>query len=144
MSSSAVQICNLLYRYAECLDAGQLVEAAELFRHARIKVKSQGDPIDHTALLGIWQQRVKLYPCGTPRTKHVISNPIIDIDEAAGSATIRSYYTVLQATDALPLQPIAAGRYVDEFECVDGVWRFRFRDYSQLQMMGDLSQHLLA
>ncbi|MFW0759022.1 nuclear transport factor 2 family protein [Pseudomonas sp. H11T01] len=143
MSTSAVQICNLLYRYAECLDSGKLVEAAELFRHARIKVQSQSDCLDHTALLGIWQQRIKLYPCGTPRTKHVISNPIIDIDEASGTATIRSCYTVLQATDVLPLQPIAAGRYFDEFERVGGVWRFSFRDYSQLEMIGDLKGHLL-
>jgi 3-phenylpropionate/cinnamic acid dioxygenase small subunit len=143
MSTSAVQISNLLYRYAECLDSGQLVEAAELFRHARIKVQSQGDFLDHTALLGIWQQRIKLYACGTPRTKHVISNPIIDIDEAAGTATIRSYYTVLQGTDDLPLQPVAAGRYHDEFERIGDVWRFSFRDYSHLEMIGDLTGHLL-
>ncbi|MNJ59612.1 hypothetical protein D3C77_553080 [compost metagenome] len=143
MTTSAVQICNLLYRYAEYLDSGQLVEAAELFRHARIKVQSPG-LLDHTALLGIWQQRLKVYPCGTPRTKHVITNPIIDIDEASGTATVRSCYTVLQATDTLPLQPIAAGRYVDQFERVAGVWRFSFRDYSQLEMMGDLSGHLMV
>jgi hypothetical protein len=57
---------------------------------------------------------------------------------------VRSCYTVLQATDTLPLQPIAAGRYLDEFERVDGVWRFSFRDYSQLDMIGELSWHLLA
>ena len=142
MSTSAIHICNLLYRYAECMDSGQLVEAAELFRHARIKVQGQ-DYLDHTALLGIWQNRVKLYSCGTPRTRHVISNPIIDIDEASGIATVRSCYTVLQATEDLPLQVIAAGRYLDEFERVDGVWRFSFRDYSKLDMRGDLSQHLL-
>ncbi|VVM61262.1 hypothetical protein PS862_03055 [Pseudomonas fluorescens] len=143
MSTSAVQISNLLYRYAECLDSGQLVEAAELFRHARIKVQSQGDFLDHAAMLGIWQRRIKLYSCGTPRTKHVISNPIIDIDEASGTATVRSCYTVLQATDTLPLQPIAAGRYFDEFERVGSVWRFSFRDYSHLEMIGDLKGHLL-
>lgn len=142
MSNSAVQICNLLYRYAECLDSGNKLEAAELFRHARIKIRNQG-LLDHTALLGIWQQRIKIYPCGTPRTKHIISNPIIDIDEASGTATVRSYYTVLQTTDTLPLQPIAAGRYLDEFERVDGVWRFSFRDYSQLEMMGNMRGHLL-
>jgi 3-phenylpropionate/cinnamic acid dioxygenase small subunit len=143
IAMSAVQISNLLYRYAEYLDSGQLFEAAELFRHARIKVSSQDKCIDHTALLGIWQQRIKLYPCGTPRTRHVISNPIVDIDEASGTATVRACYTVLQATDTLPLQPIAAGRYLDEFERVDGVWRFSFRDYSHLDMMGDLRGHLL-
>ncbi|HCS45909.1 MAG TPA: hypothetical protein DIW52_24350 [Pseudomonas sp.] len=142
MSTSAQQISNLLYRYAEYLDSGQLVEAAELFRHARIKVQSQ-DCLDHTALLGIWQQRIKIYPCGTPRTKHIMSNTIIDIDETSGTATVRSCYTVLQATDLMPLQVIAAGRYLDEFERVDGVWRFSFRDYSHLEMMGDLRGHLL-
>ncbi|MCY1459320.1 hypothetical protein D9M71_767860 [compost metagenome] len=55
---------------------------------------------------------------------------------------MRSCYTVLQATDTLPLQPIASGRYFDEFERMDGVWRFSFRDYSHLDMMGDLSAHL--
>ena len=140
MSTSAIQICNLLYRYAECMDSGQLVEAAELFRYARVKVHSPHF-IDHTALLRLWQQRIKLYPCGTPRTRHVISNRIIDIDEASGTATIRACYTVLQATEDLPLQPIAAGRYLDEFERVDGVWRFSFRDYSKLDMPGDLRAH---
>ncbi|KAB0498052.1 nuclear transport factor 2 family protein [Pseudomonas moorei] len=143
MSTSAIHISNLLYRYAECLDAGQLIEAAELFCHARIKVQGQSDYLDHTALLGIWQQRIRIYPCGTPRTRHIISNPIIDIDEDAGTATIRSCYTVLQATATLPLQSIATGRYIDEFERVDGVWRFSFRDYSHLEMIGDLSEHLL-
>jgi 3-phenylpropionate/cinnamic acid dioxygenase small subunit len=143
MSNSALQISNLLYRYAEYLDSGQLIEAAELFRHARIKVQRQG-LLDHNDLLGIWQQRIKRYPCGTPRTRHIISNPIIDIDETSGTATVRSSYTVLQATDTLPLQPIAAGRYLDEFERVDGVWRFSFRDYSQLDMVGDMTGHLVG
>ncbi|MGH8388010.1 MAG: nuclear transport factor 2 family protein [Pseudomonas sp.] len=144
MSTHAIYISNLLYRYAECMDSGQLIEAAELFRHARIKVQSHEAFLDHTALLQIWQQRIKLYPCGTPRTRHIISNPIIHIDEASQTAKVRSCYTVLQATDTLPLQPIASGRYVDEFECVDGVWRFSFRDYSYLDMIGDLSGHLLT
>ena len=143
MSNSALQISNLLYRYAEYLDSGQLIEAAELFRHARIKVQRQG-LLDHNDLLGIWQQRIKRYPCGTPRTRHIISNPIIDIDETSGTATVRSSYTVLQATDTLPLQPIAAGRYLDEFERVDGVWRFSFRDYSQLDLVGDMTGHLVG
>ena len=94
MSTSAIHICNLLYRYAECLDGGQLVEAAELFRHARIKVQSQQIFLDHAALLGSGSNESRSYPCGTPRTRHLISNPIIDIDETAGTATVRSCYTV--------------------------------------------------
>jgi hypothetical protein len=93
-------------------------------------------------LLALWRGLVKIHPDGTPRTKHVVTNPILDIDEEAGTAACRSYYTVLQQTDAVPLQVVAAGRYHDEFERVDGVWRFSFRDYSMLDFTGDLRDHL--
>ncbi|MDR8731651.1 nuclear transport factor 2 family protein [Burkholderia pseudomultivorans] len=85
---------------------------------------------------------MKRYPCGTPRTKHVVANPIIEIDEAAHRATARSYYTVRQAVDGLPSQPVAAGRCHDAFERVDGAWRFAFRDYSRFDFAGALSHRL--
>ena len=133
-------ITNLLYRYAECMDGGDLAGAAALFRHARVK---SGDELkDEAGLLALWRRVVKLYPCGTPRTKHVITNPILEIDEGAGSASCRSYYTVLQAAPGFPLQVVAAGRYHDEFERVDGNWRFSFRDYSLFDLPGDLGHHL--
>src|SRR4029450_9181130 len=43
---------------------------------------------------------------GVPRTKHVITNLTIEVDEAAGTATARSYFTVLQATAGLPRHAI--------------------------------------
>ena len=59
------------------------------------------------------------------------------------SATARSYYTVMQQTDALPLQPIICGRYHDTFARRGGEWRFTDRlIFSDL--IGDLSQHLLV
>lgn len=140
MSNSATCIANLLYRYAEFMDAGELEAAAELFKHAR--VKSQGGLQGQAEILDSWRRWVKIYPCGTPRTKHVITNPIIEVDEDANTASCRSYYTVLQATETLPLQVIAAGRYHDNFECVDGTWRFSYRDYSLLDLQGNLSDHL--
>jgi len=117
------QITNLLYRYAECIDTGDLVAAAALFEHARIRIGPE-DTIDAARLLGIWKSLIVLHPDGTPRTKHVTTNPIIEIDEDAGTATCRSYYTVLQQTDELSLQTIVTGRYHDRFERVDGRWRF--------------------
>jgi 3-phenylpropionate/cinnamic acid dioxygenase small subunit len=142
-SGSAVSITNLLYRYAELMDAGDLESAAALFTHARIKADAEGTAVlDSAELLALWRGLVKIHPDGTPRTKHVVTNPILDIDEEAGTATCRSYYTVLQQSDAVPLQVVAAGRYHDEFERVDGVWRFSFRDYSMLDLKGDLRDHL--
>ena len=135
------QITNLLYRYAECIDTGDLTEAAALFEHARIRVGAE-DTIDAARLLGIWKSLIVLHTGGTPRTKHVTSNPIIEVDEDAGTASCRSYYTVLQQTDELPLQTIVTGRYHDRFERVDGQWRFSYRDLTLIDMVGDVSHHL--
>ena len=142
MSATALAITNLLYRYTEAMDSGQLEDAAELFRNARIKVRDRAEPLNAAGLLALWRTHVKLYPCGTPRTKHVVTNPIIEIDDDVGKATARSYYTVYQATEGFPLQLIASGRYHDEFERVDGTWGFSYRDYSLLDLTGDMSLHL--
>lgn len=142
MSNSAVEIANLLYRYAESMDGGDLPGVAVLFRHAQVKIAGSDALLDEAGMLELWRQYVRIHPCGTPRTKHVITNPIIELDETAGKATCRSYYTVLQATDAVPLQVIAAGRYHDGFERVEGQWRFCYRDYSLFDLKGDLSDHL--
>jgi 3-phenylpropionate/cinnamic acid dioxygenase small subunit len=136
------QIANLLYRYAELMDGGKLDDVAALFTHAQIMLGGQDQPSEYRALRQTWDDFVILYPCGTPRTKHLVTNPIIEIDSDERHASCRSNYTVLQSTDKLPLQIIASGRYEDRFERVDGVWRFSFRDYRLLDFVGDLSQHL--
>ena len=141
--NSATAITNLLYRYAELMDAGDLEAVAALFARARIKTGG-GEMVEGAApMLALWQAHVRLYPCGTPRTKHVITNPIVEVDEQAGTATCRSYYTVFQATPDLPLQAICAGRYHDAFVRTEGKWHFSGRDYSLLDLVGDLNQHLL-
>ena len=141
--SSATAITNLLYRYAELMDAGALEQVAALFAHARVKLGSGQVVEGATPMLEQWRAFVRIHPCGTPRTRHVITNPIVEMDEEAGTATCRSVYTVFQQTPELPLQAIASGRYHDSFDRIDGVWRFATRDYSMLDFTGDLSQHLL-
>jgi 3-phenylpropionate/cinnamic acid dioxygenase small subunit len=138
------QITNLLYRYAECIDAGDLPGAAALFEHARIRLGADPDQgmVDAARLLEVWKSLIVLYPDGTPRTKHVVSNPIIEVDDEAGTATCRSYYTVFQQTDELPLQTIVTGRYHDRFASVDGQWRYTYRDLTLIDMVGDVSRHL--
>lgn len=141
MNDSALAITNLLYRYAELIDTGDLPGAAALFRHAKLKVLQEEDPLGEAEVLALWRKWIRIYPCGTPRTKHVVTNPIIEIDEPAGRATSRSYYTVVQGTEGFPLQIIAVGRYYDSFERADGCWRFSYRNYSLLDARGDLSRH---
>lgn len=93
-------------------------------------------------MLALWRRHVIIYPDGTPRTKHVVSNPIVEIDATGQRAKVRSYYSVYQATEGFPLQLIAAGRYQDEFERHEGRWRFAYRDYTLFDLQGDLSHHL--
>lgn len=132
-------ICNLLYRYAELIDDGDFDGLARLFANARI-VTPTGAIEGYDGVLAMYTQSTRRYPNGRPCTQHIISNPLIEIDGL--TATARSRFTVLQQTDALPLQVIIAGRYRDRFDCIDGQWHFSEREM-KTELYGDLSQHLL-
>ena len=143
MSTDSVAITNLLYRYAECMDNGDFAGAAALFGNARIRIGPGDDGYtDAAGILAMWESSVTRYADGTPRTKHVTTNAIVTIDEAGTSATTHSYYNVLQQLDDFPLQPIIGGRYHDEFAKVDGEWQWVERDYTLVDLVGDLSRHL--
>lgn len=140
--NSALDITNLLYRYNELIDNGDLAAALGLFKHAQLKLVTSDELQDYEACLAFLQRVIILYPDGTPKTKHLVTNPIIEIDQVTGTATSRSQYTVLQSTDELLLQVIASGRYHDRFEYVDGQWRFAYRDYTLFDLRGNISHHL--
>jgi len=144
MMPSHVQIQNLLFTYAERVDTGDFAGVGEIFAHATVTV--EGSPNSTRGAKNIqkmYEEWTRRYPDdGTPHTKHVTTNLIIDVDEEAGTATCRSYITVFQQTATLPLQPILQGRYHDRFERVDGRWRFKHRHMFN-DRLGDLSQHLL-
>lgn len=132
-------IADLVHAYAERLDAGDLDGVAALFADATYG--RAGGPVRRGAAevrgaLGV----VKLHG-GSPRTKHVITNLVVEVDEPARTASARSYFTVLQATASLPLQPILAGRYHDRFERGGGVWLFHER-VIHIDLVGELREHL--
>ncbi len=141
MSNSYADISNLLSEYTHRFDLGNLEGAAQLFRHARVQT-APDTWIDYKQLLDIWREGVIMYDDGTPKTKHVCTNAVINIDEDNDAADSKSYYVVYQQTDTLPLQPIAAGRYYDKFERVDGAWRFCERNYSLLDHVGNMEEHV--
>lgn len=146
-SGSAREIENLLYTYAERIDAGDLDGVAELFAHGRIHGQENGPPETvfegRDAVRALYEWSTRIYPdTGTPKTKHLTTNARIEVDEDAGTATARSSYAVLQATDELPLQVIITGHYDDTFHRVDGSWCFDTR-VMFVDQTGDLSRHLL-
>lgn len=141
---SARAIENLLHRYAELIDLGDLEGVARLFAHGEILAPAATSGAKgYDAVLAMYRASTRLYPdTGTPHTRHVTTNAIIEVDEAANRATARSYFTVFQSLDDFPLQPIISGRYHDVFERHDGAWRFHQRRMLPEQW-GDLSRHLL-
>jgi SnoaL-like domain len=134
---------HIVYGYAERIDLGDIAGVAELFADALYKGGGPDDPgvRGAAAVQQILETMVRRYDDGTPRTKHVTTNLVIDVDDDAGTAAARSYYTVFQQTDDLPLQPIIAGRYHDRFDRQSGSWRLVERVIF-CDLVGDLSQHL--
>jgi hypothetical protein len=148
MTASYVEILNLIHRYPELIDAGDFAGVGELFRDATLVFEgSDGSPMSEVsgsaAVQAMYEQTTRRYPDnGTPHTCHVIANPIVEIDEAAGTARCRYAITVFQRTDEFPLQPVWNNRYEDHLRRVDGAWRIeRRRGYAHLP--GDTSHHLL-
>ena len=142
MSDDADAIRNLLYRYAECIDAADFDGVAALFEHGAVAAPGMKEPARGVAAVAhLYRSSSRVHEDGTLRTHHLVLNPIVEIDAAAGTATSRSRYVVLQATPKLPLQPIIAGRYGDRFERAGGGWRFTFREI-QIDLVGNLSEHL--
>ena len=133
-------ITALVHGYAEQLDDGDLEGVARLFRRSTYKAAGGDIRRGEAEVLAALRRRIRLHDA-LPRTKHVITNLVIEVDAAAGTASSRSYFTVLQATARLPLQPIIAGRYHDRFACADGAWHFTAR-VIHIDLRGDLSEHL--
>lgn len=146
MSEHRSAIEALLHEYAERIDAGELDAVAELFAGATYRPVLDGEVATFRGaeeVRRVLSSSVQLHEDGTPSTKHVVTNVVIDVDEPAGTATARSYFTVLQARPDLPLQPVVAGRYEDRFDRSEGAWRFTDR-VIRTDLVGDLSRHLAS
>ncbi|MEY2776775.1 MAG: hypothetical protein RLY30_873 [Pseudomonadota bacterium] len=138
----ALDIPNLLYRYASYIDAGRFDDAASLFKYGRLIVGKR--VIDRQEdMATFWRQVVRLYDDGKPSTRHLITNPQIQILEGGNKANCHSQWTVLQAVPGLPLQVIATGQYEDRFQLRDSIWYFEERRYLPIDLEGDLSFHLM-
>ncbi|OBB19103.1 Ring hydroxylating enzyme beta subunit [Mycolicibacterium setense] len=145
MGNSAREIENLIYTYAELLDAGDLDGVAGLFAHGRICGVENGPPETvFTGTAGVrhmYELATRLYDDGTPKTRHHTTNVRVEVDDERGTATGRAYYLVTQATPELPLQVIVTGHYRDTFHRIDGKWWFDSRTMF-VDQIGDMSQHL--
>jgi 3-phenylpropionate/cinnamic acid dioxygenase small subunit len=137
-------VTKLIYCYAERIDEGDFAGVAEVFEHATLTFEGFGDAISgRDAIEKLYTNTTRRYDDGTPRTKHVMTNVIVDIADDRVHASSRSYFTVLQAVpNEFALQPVIAGRYRHTYERVDGYWRVATM-HIIIDLTGELGHHML-
>ncbi|MGE0215028.1 nuclear transport factor 2 family protein [Mycolicibacterium sp.] len=140
MSGTAdkLAVTELLYRYAELIDAGDFDGVGALLGRATFMGAAGAERI--AALFAATTRR---YPdhADTPRTRHLVLNPVVDVSGDVAAA--RSTFCVVQHTETVPLQPIVVGRYADTFARDRSGWYFTDR-VVDIEMLGDVSAHLLV
>ena len=142
--TAAEAVTKLIYTYAERIDAGDFAGVAEIFAHATLTFEGFGDAVAGPAAIeALYTRTARRYEDGTPRTKHVMTNVMVDVADDGESAASRSYFTVLQAVPGeLALQPVIAGRYRHTYARVDGRWRVATMHIT-IDLKGDLGHHML-
>jgi 3-phenylpropionate/cinnamic acid dioxygenase small subunit len=140
-AADRVAIESLMFRYARYVDTAQYEALGELFTDARITAnKTDQVFVGAAAVRDYWRMSNKRFECGTPRTHHVITNLEFEMNRD-GTVSVRSCFSVFQATRVIPLQPIACGRYEDKFDKTSGTWRFRSK-HIEVTLLGNTSDHL--
>ena len=137
------QIQNLIHRYCDRIDRADFDGLGQLFAEADVYLPAtdQWFRRDAAGLTAMYRSWVRLHADGTPRTRHVTTNLIIEPD-GPDAARTQTYIMVYQDAPGCPLQPIVGGRYADRFVRSDGTWRFAERRM-EIDMFGNLSAHML-
>src|SRR5712692_5006807 len=104
------EITALVYRYAELLDGGDIAGVVELFDDATWRSASTSEVRRGREQIRSVYDRVILYG-DTPKTRHLVTNLVIDVADGATEATGRCSYTVLQGIDpGSSIETILVGR----------------------------------
>lgn len=117
------QITQVIYRYCRGMD--------RMDRELTLSCWHSGGTDDHAPLYkGSAQGFLEwLWPVHAQMlgTRHVVSNILIELD--GDRAVTESYWNVQLRllVDGVPKDIMGAGRYVDNFECIDKVWAIRHR-----------------
>ena len=142
---------EIIFRYAELLDAGDLEGLSALFARGSIKPAVGETAKGAEEVFRLFASVVKFYDADenlvpyergqcTPRTRHITTNLIFDFDNAVMEANVRSVFTVYQ-TLAGRNEIVAGGRYVDKFVRTLQGWHLNEREII-VENAGDMSRHL--
>ena len=133
--SARKEITDLMNLYCTAIDSGDLKTFGRLFANATWIAEGRVPGPES-------MNNMILYGDGTPRTKHVITNLTLDIDEAADSASAHCYVTVYQQTPDFPLQAIFVGEYYDSGLFVRNKVGPLPRREIRHSLIGDMRAHL--
>lgn len=133
---------SLIFRYARFVDTAQYEALGALFADAVITANKTSERFSGAAQVrDYWRMSNKRFEGGTPRTHHMVTNLEFDCPAGGNEVHVKSCFTVLQATDKIPLQAIACGRYDDVFDQGPAGWRFRSK-HIEVTLLGNMSDHL--
>jgi 3-phenylpropionate/cinnamic acid dioxygenase small subunit len=144
MSTDKLEITELLYRYAELIDAGDFDGVGRLLARSTFGGPASGSVSGADNIAKLFAMTTRRYPehGNTPRTRHLVLNPVVELS-GDGTAATRSTFCVIQDTETVSIQPIVVGRYYDAFARDDQGWYFTERKVD-IQMIGDVSAHLMV
>ena len=126
MSNHFEAISQLTHVYSTHVDERDFERLGALLAEATFSLLWTSQKIDTGEIRG--REEIESfyrdYLADKPPTRHVITNLIVEADEGGGRASARSYLTAIRYRPG-EAGVILSGRYEDEFELVDGAWRFR-------------------
>jgi len=144
---------EVLFRYAEAVDHGDLETLAELL-HACTMVLTDDTRLEGGAAIAAhYRSIIQFYDDDekpveyqrgrtTPRTRHLTTNVLFDFSSQLTSADVRSYFTCYQ-TLGRKTEIIAGGRYLDRFNFTISSWQLTERRIL-VDDAGDMSRHLVT
>jgi hypothetical protein len=121
------EIAAIVHRYAELLDTGDVDGVVAMFARATWRSAATGTvlrtPDELRALYS------SLVPADGPiRTRHLMHNLIVELDDGADDASARCSYTVLEGDDpGAPVRILLVGRYEDTYARDDAGWHLTDR-----------------
>ena len=142
-TTEGTHIANLLHRYAEYIDNGDLAAVAKLLRHCTIfGPEGQVLACGQQEVLKMYSSLIRIYPdTATPQTHHVVTNLILE-EQQGDTLYSRANYSVMQKLKSGTIETIICGQYHNVFALVEQQWQFR-EHHMHPRIIGDMSEHLL-
>ena len=126
--SDAATIAQLVHAYTDLVAEGDLDGIADLFVHGAVSGDAHPEPaVGRAAVFELYRATLASTADGPRRLRVATTDLDIDIDQAAGTATCVSRFTVRPSDTNDADTVLFIGRYLDAFARFDDMWAFTRR-----------------